>query len=82
MTLEMKDGHFRQMRLYPVEMGRDLRDGNITRQTGQGEHKLTDGRPLIASGETAERTLDRIRRLSGQFGTEVQIEGGIGVIRI
>ena len=82
MTLDMKDGKFRQMRLHPVEMGRDLRNGRIARQTGQGEHPLTEGRPLIASGETAERTLDRISKLSKQFGTEVQIEGGIGVIRI
>ncbi len=82
MTLEMKDGQFRQMRLHPVEMGRDLRDGRVTRQIGQGDHPLTEGRPLIASGETAERTLDRIRKLSKQFGTEVQVEGGIGVIRI
>ena len=81
MTLEMQDGEFRQMRLHPVEMGRLARDGTIARRTGQGEHALTEGRPLIARGETAERTLDRIRRLSKNFGTEMTVDGGIGLIR-
>jgi poly-gamma-glutamate capsule biosynthesis protein CapA/YwtB (metallophosphatase superfamily) len=80
MTLEMKEGRFRQMRLHPVEMGR-LPDGTLTRRTGQGEHPLTEGRPLIASGSAAERALDRIKRLSGQFGTEMKLEGATGVIR-
>jgi hypothetical protein len=81
MTLEMQDGQCKQMRLHPVEMGRLAREGTITRRTGQGEHTLTEGRPLIAQGETAERTLDRIRRLSKNFGTEMKVENGIGLIR-
>ncbi|NML42813.1 CapA family protein [Ramlibacter sp. G-1-2-2] len=81
MALEMKGGKFVRMNLHPVEMGRTAREGTITRRTGQGEHKLTEGRPLISSGETAQRTLDRIARLSKNFGTEVSVEDGIGVIR-
>lgn len=81
MSLEMKDGKFVSMTLHPVEMGRTAREGTITRQTGQGEHALTDGRPLLATGETAERALGRIQRLSKNFGTEVTIENGVGVIR-
>jgi poly-gamma-glutamate synthesis protein (capsule biosynthesis protein) len=61
-------------------MGRLAREGTITRRTGQGEHTLTEGRPLIAHGETAERTLDRIKRLSKNFGTEVTVDNGVGVI--
>jgi len=81
MTLEMQKGSFTQMRLHPVEMGRLAREGTITRHTGQGEHKLTEGRPMIADGETAERTLDRIKRLSKNFGTEMQIDNTAGLIR-
>ena len=81
MTVEMKGGKFSQMRLHPVEMGRLAKEGTIMRQTGQGEHKLTDGRPMIAQGETAARTLDRIKRLSKNFGTEMSIEGETGLIR-
>ncbi len=81
MTLEMQKGKFTQMRLHPVEMGRLAREGTITRLTGQGEHKLTEGRPMIADGETAQRTLDRIKRLSKNFGTEMGMDNGIGVIR-
>ena len=81
MSLEMKDGQFVRMNLHPVEMGRTAREGHIDRRTGQGEHALTEGRPLLAKGETAERTLDRIRRLSRGFGTEMNLEDGVGVIR-
>jgi poly-gamma-glutamate synthesis protein (capsule biosynthesis protein) len=81
MTLEMSQGKFSQMRLHPVEMGRLAREGTITRGVGQGEHEITDGRPWIARGETAERTLDRIKRLSKNFGTEMAVDGEVGIIR-
>ena len=80
MTLDMQGGKFRQMRLYPVEMGRLGGTGAITRRTGQGEHAFTEGRPMIATGETAERTLDRIKRLSKNFGTDMTVDAGTGVI--
>ena len=73
---------FKQIRLHPVEMGRVARDGSITRRAGQGDHALPEGRPLIARSETAERTLGRIQRLSKQCGTEVTVDGEIGLIRL
>jgi hypothetical protein len=81
MTLEMKGGKFAQMKLHPVEMGRLVREGTIIRPTGQGEHGLTEGRPLIARGETAERALGRIKRLPMNYGTEMTVANEIGVIR-
>jgi hypothetical protein len=81
MSLEMKGGKFTQMKLHPVEMGRLAREGTITRRTGQGEHTHTEGRPLIAHGETAERALGRIQRLSKNYGTEVKVDNELGVIR-
>jgi poly-gamma-glutamate capsule biosynthesis protein CapA/YwtB (metallophosphatase superfamily) len=80
MTVEMRNGAFSKMCLHPVEMGRLAREGTITRRTGQGEHKFTEGRPLIAHRETAERTLERIKRLSKNFGTEMTMDNGVGVI--
>jgi len=62
-------------------MGRLAREGTITSRTGPGEYKLTEGRPMIAEGETAERTLDRIKRLSRNFGTEMRIDSAEGLIR-
>jgi poly-gamma-glutamate synthesis protein (capsule biosynthesis protein) len=82
MTLEVRAGRCTQIRLHPVEMGRLAREGTITRRTGQGEHALTEGRPLIARGETAERALGRIQRLSKNFGTEMKVDNGIGLIRL
>jgi hypothetical protein len=73
MSLEMKEGKFTQMKLHPVEMGRLAREGTIIRRTGQGEHALTEGRPLIAHGETAERALGRIQRLSKNYGTDMKV---------
>jgi hypothetical protein len=81
MTLEMREGKFKEMHLHPVEMGRLAREGTITRRTGQGEHPLTEGRPMVAQGETAARTLDRIKRLSKNFGTEMTVANGTGLIR-
>ena len=81
MSLEMKGGKFTQMKLHPVEMGRLAREGTIVRRTGQGEHGLTEGRPFIAHGETAERALGRIKRLSKNYGTEMTVDNEIGVIR-
>jgi poly-gamma-glutamate capsule biosynthesis protein CapA/YwtB (metallophosphatase superfamily) len=80
MTLEMRGGRFTQMHLHPVELGRRAPEASVTRRTGQGEHILTEGRPLLAQGETAERTLDRIRRLSKNFGTEMTVDGAMGLI--
>jgi poly-gamma-glutamate synthesis protein (capsule biosynthesis protein) len=81
MALDMQGGKFTQMRLTPVEMGRLARDGTIIRGTGQGEHALTEGRPMIARGETAERALARIARLSKNYGVEMSVTGEAGLIK-
>lgn len=80
MTLEMQAGAFRQLRLHPVELGRRPRDGAVTRGSGQDEHPRTEGRPLLADGETAEHILERFKRLSEPFGTDIEVQDGLGVI--
>ena len=57
-----------EIRLYPIDLG-------FKRARSQR------GRPLLAHGEVAREVLDLFRRLSRPFGTDVEIEGEVGVIR-
>lgn len=57
-----------EIRLYPVELG-------------FGGPRSQRGRPLRASGEVAERILERVRALSLPYGTPFEVRDGIGVIR-
>ena len=82
-VLEMKDNQLTGMKLYPVEMGREVSpEVKITRRTGRGPHTLTEGRPLMADRKNGDRILERIKRLSAQYGTHIKIEDGVGVIRL
>jgi poly-gamma-glutamate synthesis protein (capsule biosynthesis protein) len=78
------DGHqVREIRLHPVEMGRDATEqSNIVRQTGSGPHAFTEGRPYLADRANGKIILERLQRLSAGYGTKVEIENGIGVIRL
>ena len=57
-----------EIRLYPIDLG-------FKRVRSQR------GRPLLAHEEVAREVLDLFRRLSRPFGTNVEIEGEVGVIR-
>ncbi len=57
-----------EVRLYPIDLG-------FKRARSQR------GRPLLARGEVAQEVLELFRRLSRPFGTDVEIEGEVGVIR-
>ena len=59
----------REVRLYPLDLG-------FGRPVGQR------GRPLLAEGEVAQQVLAWLQQLSKPFGTHIDIEDGIGVIRI
>jgi poly-gamma-glutamate capsule biosynthesis protein CapA/YwtB (metallophosphatase superfamily) len=73
-----------EIRLYPVEMGVDMSGGTPkhTREYGTGQHKLLDGRPLMATGTNAQWILDRMQKLCATYGTNVEIKDGIGIVRI
>ena len=60
----------REIRLYPVELGY---------ASGKRSQR---GRPLLASGEVASEILCRVQRLSAAYGTRVEIEGEVGLIRV
>ena len=40
------------------------------------------GRPVLAEGKVADAILERVRRLSQRFGTEIAIEGESAVVRL
>jgi poly-gamma-glutamate capsule biosynthesis protein CapA/YwtB (metallophosphatase superfamily) len=62
-----KNGKVSEIRLYPVAI--DSTPG------------ATTGSPLLAPSDQARRILERVRTLSMPFGTDVRIEGGVGIIR-
>lgn len=81
--LEMEGEKLRRVLLHPVEMGRDMSpEVKQTRRTGKGEHHNTEGRPMMAKGEDAVRIIDRYRRLSEPFGTQIEFRNGVGVIEL
>ena len=59
----------KEIRLHPVDLG-------FQRPSYQ------QGRPLLAEGEVAERVLERFQRRSQPFGTEIKIEGNLGLIQV
>ncbi|MEX1256383.1 MAG: CapA family protein [Gemmatimonadota bacterium] len=62
-------GELAEVRLHPVELGYE-------------EPRLAKrGIPRPASPETARRILERLQDLSSPFGTQIAIEGNVGVIR-
>jgi poly-gamma-glutamate synthesis protein (capsule biosynthesis protein) len=40
------------------------------------------GRPLLAEGEVADRVIDRVKRLSRRYGTEIAKRDGVGIIEM
>ena len=62
-------GQVAEIRLYPVELGYELRGANR-------------GQPRMARPEAAGKILESLRRLAEPYGTEVRIENGVGVIRL
>ena len=64
----LEDGVLRELQLYPVTLG-------FERPRSQR------GRPVLAEGRQARAILERLRRLSLQYGTELDIINGIGKVR-
>jgi poly-gamma-glutamate capsule biosynthesis protein CapA/YwtB (metallophosphatase superfamily) len=64
-----RDGRLTEILIYPVDMKFDGPFYDI-------------GVPRLARGAAAQRILERVRARSQEFGTRIQIRGGIGVIRL
>lgn len=63
------DGKLAEVRLYPTELGADGPDSRL-------------GIPRLAPPEIAQNILERMQRLSREFGTQIDIEGNVGVITV
>jgi poly-gamma-glutamate capsule biosynthesis protein CapA/YwtB (metallophosphatase superfamily) len=61
-------GQVTEIRLYPVELNWHSRDADR-------------GIPRIAPSEVAKRVLDRLQALSKSYGTQINIEKDVGIIR-
>lgn len=64
-----KNGELAEVRLYPTELGADGPDSRL-------------GIPRLAQPDKAKEILERMQRLSRDFGTTIEIEESIGVIRV
>jgi poly-gamma-glutamate synthesis protein (capsule biosynthesis protein) len=64
-----RDGRIAEVRLHPVELGYGL---PLTRS----------GTPRRASPTAARSILERLQRISKPYGTTIEIEGSVGVIRL
>ena len=65
---KFSDGSFSEIELYPLELNLD-------------KPMVNRGIPQPASEEVAKKILNRLVRLSENFGTEVEIQGTKGIIR-
>ncbi|HWG04384.1 MAG TPA: CapA family protein [Beijerinckiaceae bacterium] len=57
-----------EIRLYPTDLG-------------FGTGRAQRGRPMLATGEVADRIISRAQNLSSQYGTHIMNDNGVGVIR-
>ena len=65
-----KGGRLKELRLYPIEMHwNDGRDADR-------------GIPRLATGDAAARILRELQRLSQPYGTVIESEDGVGIIRV
>jgi poly-gamma-glutamate synthesis protein (capsule biosynthesis protein) len=62
-------GELKEVLLYPIDMG-------------FGRPISQRGRPVLAEGPVAQQTLKWLQDVSRPFGTEISVEGDLGVIRL
>lgn len=66
---QFEDGELKEVRLYPTELGIDSLDSRL-------------GIPRMASLQQAQQILQRVERLSDQWGTTIDFEGSVGIIHV
>jgi poly-gamma-glutamate synthesis protein (capsule biosynthesis protein) len=49
---------------------------------GHGLERPQRGRPLLATGELAEKIIGDLQRFSEPYGTEIEMRDGVGVVRL
>jgi poly-gamma-glutamate synthesis protein (capsule biosynthesis protein) len=66
-TTKWEGGKLKELRIYPIDLN--------------AAGSRPKGVPAFASGEVAKRILEEVRAASKPFGTNIQIEGEVGIIR-
>lgn len=68
-TCDFHGGKLARLDLHPLDLG-------------FGTPRAQRGRPMLAQGKVAATVLDRVKRLSQRYGTEIVVEGGVGTISV
>ena len=68
-TSHYEDGVLKEVRLYPIELGVNGPDSKL-------------GIPRMATEQHAQQILERVARLSDQWGTAIEVDGNVGVIHV
>jgi poly-gamma-glutamate synthesis protein (capsule biosynthesis protein) len=66
---KFRDGELSAVELHPITLG-------------YGEPATVRGRPMLATGELAEKIIGDLQRLSKPFGTDIVFRNGIGVVSL
>ena len=66
---KFRDGELSAVELHPITLG-------------YGKPSTVRGRPMLATGELAEKIIGDLQRLSKPFGTEITFQDGIGVVSL
>ena len=64
-----RGGDLKEVLLHPIDMG-------------YGRPIAQRGRPVLADSPIAQQTLKWLQDVSRPYGTEISIEGDVGVIRL
>ena len=74
--MRVDEGRLTELTLHPVTLG--YGNPGIERKAGI----RVEGWPVLAARENGKRILERIARLSAQYGTRIELEDGAGVLRL
>ena len=66
---EYANGELKEIRLHPIDLGFQ-------------QPMSQRGRPVLAYGPVAQQVLRWLQEVSKPYGTEISIEGDVGVIRL
>lgn len=67
---DFKEGKLSELKLYPIELG-----------YGKPHPWFQSGRPMLTNKEQGQKVIDMMRELSAPYGTKIEFEGEIGVIK-
>ncbi len=81
---KFEDKKLREIRLYPIDTGMDFSSGTgkLYRYVGKGDYKYIDGVPHMAFGANGQKILERLQHRCHLRGTKMEIQNGVGIIKV